>query len=836
VHASLERGFLSLATFAGACAWIGLVSAELGVFRPWPVLAVAAVGAVALGIVRWTSVRPPDPGPSADPLPMNGADASGTNVRDDRAVAAHVVLGFLLLLAVVRFFPPFDTTLWAADASVYQSYAHQIDRSHALVFDDPLLGDVPPQLRRELFSNREAGDVTGSYTRFPGGLMIPDIDDGRVTAGFSPVFPVLVAVFQGAFGVRAGLFVAPVFAVLGVLAVFFVGWRLAGPIAGLLAGGLLALSLPQMWFARFGMPAVVAQSFVFAGLLALLAARGRRLPALAALGGSFFGLAVLTKFDLLFVLAVAVMGFAAHALLAAGRDGGGTSRDDEARVTASFCVVFGLFLVHVALHYLVMPSHYGPFVQRMLATVLGGRVTVPDAGSAAFRLLLVAALAATGASLLWLFRGASGRAARLAGSGLVVLIGGYVAAYLTVSDNRVSETVVWLSWYLSWPLLALLPLALAAWWMGTRGERPRRSREAVVLILLGAAALHYVYDPHEATRHIWSMRRFVPVVIPALLLVVSGFVATVAQGAPRRVRWLLAASAIVAGGYLVAAPSRLVAPARPWDAAAEQARAAARTFPPGAVVLVSDDLAGTHLATALTYLYDTDAIVVRSFYPDPAVLQALSIDLLGRGREVLLALGRDFHFDGPRLALRRLPDLEIRLPVLESTVSRPPRQEVTLASDVAVFRVEQSPGQPRAYVDIGNRADDTLYRMSGLLDAERDPAVFDGSFRWTEATAIIGVPSADELELLLAGARPAGVPPAVVSIWIGGQPVVQDLTLADSPQSIRVTNPAPGGGRTELRITSTVFVPERVGDSTDARRLGVRLYGVRLDPPVCCND
>lgn len=840
MHASLERGFIRLATFVGACAWIAVVSAELGVFRPWTVVLAAAA---LLGAVGWASVRIARWGETAGRASGDGLDASSGDGAQDRGGGARVgralpavLLGALLLFATVRFLPPFDTTVWAADSSVYMSYARQILRSHELVFEDPLLAEIPPELRRELFSNREAGDVTGSYTRFPGGFLIPDIESARVTAGFAPVFPLLVALFQGVFGASAGLFVAPLFAMLGVVAVFFVGWRLAGPVTGTLAAGLLVLSLPQTWFARFGMPAVVAQSFVFAGLLALLAALDRRQPGLAALGGFFFGLAVFTKFDLLFVLTFTVAGIAAWALLGAARGAADACREiEEGRAVATFCIVFGLLLVHNATHYLILPSHYGPFVGRMLGTVLRRWIEVPGTGVVGFRLLLAGALAATGASLLWLVRGASGRAARVAGSGLLVLVGGYVVAYLMVSDNRLAETVVWLSWYLSWPLLALVPVALAVWWLRP-ARRPRRLREVVVLILFGAATLHYVYDPHEATQHIWSVRRFVPVLIPTGLLLVSGLVVTAAQGAKRRARWLLIGAVAIVGGYLVVAPSTAITGERPWRDAGEQVRAAARAFPPGSVVLVSDDLAGTHLATALTYLDDTDAIVVRSFYPSPGVLQRLSIDLLRRGRTVFLALGRDFHFAGPRLALQRRSDVELRLPVLETTVSRLPVQQVMLAADVAVFRVAQRPEQPRDYVDVGNRAEDTLYRMSGFHGAERGTA-FDGSFRWTDATAMIGIPSAAELELLIAGARPEGVPPAVVSVWIGDRRLVEDLALTDSPQVLRLTNPAPAdGGRIDLRITSTVFVPARVRATTDERRLGVRLYGVRLDPAVCCED
>ena len=41
------------------------------------------------------------------------------------------------------------------------------------------------------------------------------------------------------------------------------------------------------------------------------------------------------------------------------------------------------------------------------------------------------------------------------------------------------------------------------------------------MILLALVGLQYLWNPLEPSAHVWAMRRFVPVVLPLLMLVVS---------------------------------------------------------------------------------------------------------------------------------------------------------------------------------------------------------------------------------------------------------------------------------------------------------------------------
>ena len=119
-----------------------------------------------------------------------------------------------------------------------------------------------------------------------------------------------------------------------------------------------------------------------------------------------------------------------------------------------------------------------------------------------------------------------------------------------------------------------------------------------------------------------SMRRYVPVVLPLTMLfgalTVVTLLARVAAATYRR-GLTLATGALLVG--LVARPSVAVVGQPLWDDALAQTAQVARLFPDQAVVLVSPDLAGTHIPTSLAYLHDADAILVQERNPDDQVMR-----------------------------------------------------------------------------------------------------------------------------------------------------------------------------------------------------------------------
>ena len=809
-----EGWFLRVALGISVAAWLGLLMAELGRLRLGLLLALLAAGALSL-VAHARFVRPSRP---AAPV---------------RRVGPGGLLAFcaVTLVAVFLYFPPYETVVNEGDATVYLNFSRKIAENGAFVFEDPLLRELPVEAREYLFLNRQPQDFgRGRYARFPGGFLIADIAEPEVTAGFSPLFPVLAALFSQASAPGGALFVSPLFAVLSIGGLFLVGANCGGLRVGLLAALLAAVSLPQMWFAKYPVPEMVAQFFVVAGLLAVLAAFRDDRPWLAAAAGWFFGIACFAKIDLMVLLPVALAAFVAWRLLARPKGRG--------RCVAFLLVSFGAVLAHNLVHYLVFPSDYTLYVEQLIER--SGVFELLPAPGAMVLAVLVAVLAVVGLGLAALRRGGRiGPGGRRAGGwALVGLLAAYAGVYVTTNPGRWPDPLVWLSWYLSWPVLGLCLIGLA--WLLWSGRAGRANQGLTfLLILTGVVSLHYLYDPLEPGDHIWSMRRFVPIVLPGMLVVV-------AMGAGRLVEWVYfefrtvattALAAILVG--FVGAPGAAVLGEPLWQGALDQSAAVARTFPEDAAVLVSPELAGTHVQTTLAYLHDVDAVLVQEDQPGD-VLRDVMLDWLARGRPVFVVVAqRGFSLDAPELAVSEVRQATIDIRTLERTRNEVPRNLVDLSIGLRILQVSLGEGSTaRMGVDVGNLVDDLVSGLRGFHGAERDGNA--ESFRWSEEVASIGVPGGDRIRLVVAGGRPPEVELAEISVWAGPHRIVDGLVVGNAPETITLDLPeSERSGSIELTIRSTAFRPRTLGLSSDFRNLGVRLYRVdvlRAPPDGASSD
>ena len=813
--ARVERWFLRVMLGVSVVAWLALLLAELGQFRLGLLGFLLAIGAFGLTLLVYA---------------FRASPATPTAAAGWRTPALAATAGILLCAAL--FLPPYETAVKGGDATVYLNFGRQIARHGALEFEDALLRPLSIASRAELFLNRVPGDVAWTvrvaldgrpYSRFPGGFLIPDIVDPTVTAGFSPLFPVLTALGHAVGSPRAALVVAPLFATLSLVGLWCVARRLGGVHAAWLAATLTAVSLPQIWFAKLSVPETVAQCFVMAGVLAWLVATARGAPRWACAAGWFLGLACFAKVDLIVLLTVFLLAVVAVRLLA-------RARPDDPPLLLALLAAFGLLVAHNLAHYLSFTSHYKPYVAYLIRTseVLGllRESALLQAGAALAAGLLVAA------GVVGLLRRPAERWPRLlwglAAVGALVVYG---AAYVTATTGRLDETITWLSWYVSWPVLGLAGLGLAG-----LGLAPRAAAAPGLVfagLLLGVVGLQYLYDPLETGLQIGSMRRYVPVVLPLTMLFAAltavGLLARV-PAARYRAGLTLAAGALLVG--LVARPSLAVVGLPLWDEALAQTAQVARLFPERAVVLMSPDLAGTHIPTSLAYLHDVDTILVQERNPDGEVLRRVIGGWLARGRAVFVVVWQqEFSFFAPDFELAAVERAHIDLYTLERTRTRAPQAVVSTSIRLQLFQVTRTRGPARTAIDVGTPADDLLYDLQGFHGPERDGDPASGTFRWTGPQASLTLPGGEAVTLVVAGTRPPGTPPAEISVWIGER-LVGERVLGETPQTIRLDRPETGDpGPIDLTIQSTVFNPRSLGLSSDPRDLGVRLYRVAVELP-----
>ena len=310
---------------------------------------------------------------------------------------------------------------------------------------------------------------------------------------------------------------------------------------------------------------------------------------------------------------------------------------------------------------------------------------------------------------------------RLLGVVAVGVLVAYGVNYVLTTTNRLDETIRWLSWYASWPVLGLAGLGVLGLGLDRRADA--QPGLGFVALLLGVVGFHYLYNPLETGLQMDSMRRYVPVVLPfTMFFGALAAVTLLARGvvAQYRVGVTLATGALLVG--LVARPSLAVVGQPLWDDALAQTAQVARRFPDQAVVLVGPDLAGTHIQTSLTYLHDVDAILVQERNPDDQVLRRVIGDWLANGRAVFLALGQqEFSFFAPDFVLEARDPAHIALRALERTRARAPQAIVPTPIQLQLFQVTRTRDREPPDVDIGTPADDLLYDLHGFHAPEREP-------------------------------------------------------------------------------------------------------------------
>ncbi len=783
VRDRLDRRYLRLLIAIGVFSYVALVLGEFGWLRGMALLLPAlAAATVAYAVGR----RPAEP--------ASGAAASAPEVAA------------LLLLCAALFLPPHQAVVQGADATVYANWGRKTAEAGGLTFDDPFVAAMPAASRAEWFDNRSQFRRTGRLHRFPGGFQIASASDPTVTASFAPMFPIVAALFHRlGVGGLGSLYVAPAFGALSVVALFLVGTHLGGRRSGWLTVALTLAAMPQIWFARLPLPELIAQCFVMAGVLAWLVALRDAQVRYALAAGFFFGLAGFAKADLNVLLPVAFAAFGAWCCL-----GNAPVRSLLAWLLASFAPL----VVHNVAHYFIVPSDYVASVENIARLSGFESITMTHAVGGLAVLSVLAVMA-------WR---SSARVRRLAaGVALTAGTAAYFYVYFTTFRMRLDETLVPLSWYLSWPVL--LAAAGGMVWLIGSGRARRHPGVGLVLALLLVFGATYLYSPLESAVHVFSMRRYIPVILPLLMLVAAlGINAAVNLTAPWYRVWVTASASIILVS-LVARPSVAVVGGSFWTGAVAQTAGVARTFPPGSVLLMSPDLAGTHVPTTLAYLHDVDTVLVQDRHPRAELVQAAVSDWLRVGRQVFFVFSNRGRFStfAPTLHLGEARESLIEVPMLERTRGRLPQAAVVQSVRLLAYPVTPRVA-PAEVVEVGEAADDALYDLRGFHAAESTPE--GTTFRWTGPVASLRVPAGDEITLTLDGGRPEGVPPAEVGIRLDGLEVLRTL-LEGGTEDVSVTVPRPAAASVEVGIEATVFNPAALGlTPPDPRDLGVRVHRV----------
>jgi hypothetical protein len=670
----IEFGFVAFMFSVGFALWLGLILAWVGLFSLGALILLLGVST----LVSWIIVR------------RRGVTRSWVHdlARPTRAEAA--LIGLLALLSVI-YFRPHEFILGGADAGVYVNMGAQIARSGRLLIDDPLIAQLDPSLSPVFFREQPPTYLTQYY--YLPGYYVSDSVPGQIIPQFYALQAVSIAILTAIGGVPLGLFATPLWGLLGIGAVYFLTRSLFDRRAALLAVLLLGVVILQNWFSRYPTAEVLTQAYLFAGLYALSRVLQGHIPARSwgFLAGLWLGLIFLARIDMILVMAVlpvVLMGLAAARRWSPG--------------LTTFTITLGVLILQSVIHALVFawPYTYNTY-QGILGILLGRGWVVWLAAGLGFGLVLVV-------GTRWINRIEDERRTRLAYwlrvTLIAIVVGAALYAYFlrpiieaaptgnywygasqVTSTNR--ENLVRLGWYVT-PLglaIALVGVCLVIW--------RERSLAVQVFVAIGLlSTVVYVINILNNPHHIYAMRRYVPVIIPALMMWGAYGLAAVSQ-----VRWrgasVIAAMLLLAwlGGMVW--QSRVIWRQVDYAGTMEALTRLDRQFEPGATVLFDDQSPvglGDVIGTPLRFIFDHPVLVLRD--PQAVTPEALRTLVQGwqqQGRQVYVAreAAKEFSIKDV-LLLSEAQQFTFDTTVLLPTYTDYPNQVVPLRYDLKVQKVQ----------------------------------------------------------------------------------------------------------------------------------------------------
>jgi hypothetical protein len=724
----------------------------------------------------------------------------------------------LVLFSMWRFFPPSEYIMGGKDPGVYMNEGIQIAQRGTLVFNDPVVSSLPAFARPLFFPPSTQPSVYS--VRFMG-FYVRDPDAGAVVGQFPHFFPASIAIGYGLDGLTGARRVVGFWAILGVLALYFVAARLIGRPAAAAAAALLVLQVIEVWFARYPNSEVVMQALLFAALLATARGHVDDDRFFAPVAGILLGLLLFVRFD-------AVLGIAAVvAALALGLVAGG-------RLRVSFFV--GLILT-AALAVAYMSSLMRAYVDLpiiFVSNLLWWHYLLLTLGAA-----LAAAACFAGARFPVLSNAVRRGVPTLLSVVLVAaaIYAMYLRAPVTgkLAERDAYAVRTFASFYLTVPgllaaLLGFVLLARRAFW-----------RAPELFLTVATFSFFFFYKIRIVSDHFWMTRRFLPVILPGALLFIAAAASSGAQSGARLTRLLRGTIGAVFIVLLAAQYSRASGPILDHIEYAgligKLEQLAGSIHDRDLLLVEARNASDTHVLTLpLAYTYARNVLVLASPRPDKALLTPFLEWARTKYDRVLFIGGGGTDLLSPAWSVRALASDRFQIPEYDAPQDAYPRFVRHKEFDYGLYEITAPAAEDANKpfdLDVGVRDDLYVLRFHAKEQTE------GRTFRWSRNSSYITLTNLHagnhEVVLWLSdGGRPPAAGRAEVTVRLDNEVLgTVQVDTGFKPYSLAIPADlaqtiAARGGSAELRLSTPTWVPAQVLGTDDSRDLGVMVDRVTI--------
>jgi hypothetical protein len=205
----------------------------------------------------------------------------------------------------------------------------------------------------------------------------------------------------------------------------------------------------------------------------------------------------------------------------------------------------------------------------------------------------------------------------------------------------------------------------------------------------GLVAVVFVINPRVAPYHPWAIRRFLPIVIPGIIVLGAAAIASLAAGSRRAYR-AAAVLTLLAVALLEVQPVHAVRERRYFVGGFRSAETLAEMLPLDAVAVMESSLADAQIQVPLWLMYDRETLMMAS---GSANWRAALYALTRTGRPVYwIDVRRALPPRVPGLAFEHArPSLEIALLLPNAAPDTPPALTIGRRYPLEIYRVMRTP-------------------------------------------------------------------------------------------------------------------------------------------------
>ncbi|MBN1295406.1 hypothetical protein JXA80_01410 [bacterium] len=625
---------------------------------------------------------------------------------DRRLIIPAMLLGISLLLTIHPTHFIFETT----DSGVYVSSGINTFRTGSFRFVDAELRDADPAFQ-QCFYQLTPPEHYDSARHFHfeavmgTGFFVRSLESGLIEPRYFNLHPLWIGLFVSMFGLEPGVWLATPFAAFcGISGIYVLAIVLAGRRAALVSVGLLAIFVIQVWIGRYITTEMTMQATIMNGLAwwLLFTDSTRRFGAGCA--GLMLGLSHFARIDSVLILAAIILTVCVQACFCSLRQHmAGT------HATTRFPLIPMIVYLPVAATAVVMAAtRFHVYTMETLRHTSAESLTtihfaIIAAGSAIAAVALcrivrknrlpLLAFLEKNQPLIWQIILIVAAAVLFMGYVVRPMITppdyeAFLAASQTDRSYALSEmTQRWLAWYLS------LPGYIAAWsGLFILLRRSWSLHTIPVWMIFLAYLVYYGESIHCTPYHYWGMRRFAPVVFPALMIGIGVcFDRVVHWSASKRSHGLAGIATLALAGLtaFLAKDTAIIYRFNHWEGAIPTLQTISRAIPADNSRLLLPQYPGIYLHMPLRLIFERNTYLLQPNAQPPRILAAIT-EWIENGDAVFLMTTEAVpHGLYAGCTLELVAHDQPVFPILRDTIRDKPKNTAVHGFQYWIYRIHQ---------------------------------------------------------------------------------------------------------------------------------------------------